>query len=686
MTLITQIGFGQVTVDDNVPVSGRYVGFDGFSGIPLRIENQGFPEIDISSAGTNKIAITQLPVWNGLNGLSRSRVQRTTLGLQGQTNLAWSMLHLWDDAAGTLPGTMQRDWMNVGTSYTSNIDFMYTGLLERPNTGGNNLATDAVVAWGCQPGATQNGNTDNFRFIFLQGLLGTPTSGSRTQQGLEMMRISPQGNVGIGDFSSNGFGLAEQPTFRLDVDGTARLRQVPFNDTADVFITGRQVDALGDYVLTYTPVEDFNFDDCRWVDVNSTTVIDEIDIFTGVPTGDENCDRGKVGIGVEDVRRAKLEVENLITRDEINAAIYGGTDMELQGGNFPNFFYGVYGETTNAQLGNTASTCGVKGFATTSRYQVGVFGESTGVQSATGYSIGVAGLANGTSSISAGVYGESIGGASPGGFFLGGVTSSGSPLIISDEQVKSNIQNIENASELISQLTPRTYSYVSPANREIPFDEGMRFGFIAQELQEVIPQLVRQATVPERIDSTGFVEGTGVELLGIQYSELIPILIAGFQEQNAEMAAVIEENQSLETEVAELSQELTEQANLIAELQEQMNNVMESFQSTQSKMNNCCEDAPVEKDRSETGAIELEQNFPNPFDVETTINFTIHERAQIRLEISDANGRVLDVLVNGQLNEGQYTERWDASAYAPGTYYYSLYADTELLTKKMIKR
>ena len=93
-----------------------------------------------------------------------------------------------------------------------------------------------------------------------------------------------------------------------------------------------------------------------------------------------------------------------------------------------------------------------------------------------------------------------------------------------------------------------------------------------------------------------------------------------------------------------------------------------------------------EKDQSENGAIELEQNFPNPFDVETTINFTIHERAQIRLEISDVNGRVLDVLVNGQLNEGQYTERWDSSAFASGTYYYSLYANAKLLTKKMIKR
>ncbi len=82
----------------------------------------------------------------------------------------------------------------------------------------------------------------------------------------------------------------------------------------------------------------------------------------------------------------------------------------------------------------------------------------------------------------------------------------------------------------------------------------------------------------------------------------------------------------------------------------------------------------------------MEQNFPNPFEDVTTINFSINEPAQIRLEISDAQGRVLAVVVNQRMDKGEYTERWDGSAVAPGTYYYSLYADTELLTKKMIKR
>jgi hypothetical protein len=81
------------------------------------------------------------------------------------------------------------------------------------------------------------------------------------------------------------------------------------------------------------------------------------------------------------------------------------------------------------------------------------------------------------------------------------------------------------------------------------------------------------------------------------------------------------------------------------------------MQATHSKMNNCCGNAPVIKGDSETGSIELEQNFPNPFDTETVINFSITEPAQIRLEISDSQGRVLEVLLNQRMAEGAYSER-----------------------------
>jgi hypothetical protein len=156
---ISQYAKGQVTVDDNLPTLGNYVGFDNTSLITLPIRNDGFPEIDISSNGNNKFAISELPTWNGLNGLTRNNVQRTTMGLNGEADSAWSMLHLW---SGALTPQMYRAWYNVGTSYTGNADFMCTGLLERPT--GTGLRTDAVIAWGCQ---SFDPLADNFRFIFL---------------------------------------------------------------------------------------------------------------------------------------------------------------------------------------------------------------------------------------------------------------------------------------------------------------------------------------------------------------------------------------------------------------------------------------------------------------------------------------------------------------------------------------
>ncbi len=81
----------------------------------------------------------------------------------------------------------------------------------------------------------------------------------------------------------------------------------------------------------------------------------------------------------------------------------------------------------------------------------------------------------------------------------------------------------------------------------------------------------------------------------------------------------------------------------------------------------------------------LNQNIPNPFSNHTRIEFTLPEASQVVLEISDSQGRKLDKLLDGYLNGGMHSVTWDGSPYSPGIYYYSLYADGQLLTKKMIK-
>ena len=82
---------------------------------------------------------------------------------------------------------------------------------------------------------------------------------------------------------------------------------------------------------------------------------------------------------------------------------------------------------------------------------------------------------------------------------------------------------------------------------------------------------------------------------------------------------------------------------------------------------------------------QLHQNIPNPFKEQTTINFELVSDSQVLLEITDAQGNLVATLVNGSMARGQHRVEWNASGQAPGTYYYSLYTDKELLTKRMIK-
>jgi len=87
----------------------------------------------------------------------------------------------------------------------------------------------------------------------------------------------------------------------------------------------------------------------------------------------------------------------------------------------------------------------------------------------------------------------------------------------------------------------------------------------------------------------------------------------------------------------------------------------------------------------------LEQNYPNPFYLNTNITFSITESAKISLTIYDVLGREIAILVNENLEADDYTLTWDAkktdgSKAASGIYFYRLAADNgnHISTKKML--
>jgi hypothetical protein len=80
----------------------------------------------------------------------------------------------------------------------------------------------------------------------------------------------------------------------------------------------------------------------------------------------------------------------------------------------------------------------------------------------------------------------------------------------------------------------------------------------------------------------------------------------------------------------------------------------------------------------------LEQNFPNPFNPQTTISYSLAKPGNIKLIIYNILGREVETLINEQQLPGAYYLRWVADENLPaGIYFCRLQADNFVQTKKM---
>jgi len=80
----------------------------------------------------------------------------------------------------------------------------------------------------------------------------------------------------------------------------------------------------------------------------------------------------------------------------------------------------------------------------------------------------------------------------------------------------------------------------------------------------------------------------------------------------------------------------------------------------------------------------LGQNFPNPFNPTTTIQFTLPQRAHVRLTVMDLLGRVVATVVDGELEAGTHTSVFDGNRFSSGVYFYRLQTGSFVQTKKLV--
>lgn len=84
----------------------------------------------------------------------------------------------------------------------------------------------------------------------------------------------------------------------------------------------------------------------------------------------------------------------------------------------------------------------------------------------------------------------------------------------------------------------------------------------------------------------------------------------------------------------------------------------------------------------------LEDNFPNPFNSMTVINFTVNKKSEITLRVYDISGKEIKEIRKGVLREGNYSQELNLQGFSSGVYFLMAEAigggEKYIMTKKIV--
>lgn len=113
----------------------------------------------------------------------------------------------------------------------------------------------------------------------------------------------------------------------------------------------------------------------------------------------------------------------------------------------------------------------------------------------------------------------------------------------SDRRYKENILPLVNAVSMILQLQGMKYNWRQNEFPDLNFPEGIQIGLIAQDVEEVLPEIVVT-------DSDGY--------KSVSYEKLIPVIIEGIKEQQKQIDRYDSEIQNLKKLLEELKKKISE--------------------------------------------------------------------------------------------------------------------------------
>lgn len=262
---------------------------------------------------------------------------------------------------------------------------------------------------------------------------------------------------------------------------------------------------------------------------------------------------------------------------------------------------------------------------------------------------------------------------------------------ISDARVKKDVKENVPGLVFIKQLRPVTYYYDRNKENELlgikdtaywegkyDIDKIQFSGFLAQEVDAAAKKIGYDFSGVSKTSS----------LWGLKYAELTVPLVKAVQEQQ-------EMIDSLKSGNALLKNFINQQDSINTTLKKQMDQLA-------SIINTCCNTNSVQSTANTTQLqsstnltdvelsnknviLLLQQNVPNPFSEQTTINYFIPDNiSSAQIVFFEASGKIIKTVDLTEKGKGQLNVF--ASDLSNGTYTYSLIVDGQTIeTKKMVR-
>ena len=113
---------------------------------------------------------------------------------------------------------------------------------------------------------------------------------------------------------------------------------------------------------------------------------------------------------------------------------------------------------------------------------------------------------------------------------------------VTDNELKKNVTSINEPLQKLAQLNPKTFEYDTEKYRHLKLGGGVKYGFIAEELEQIFPDLVQRKNVSYMFGKNSY-RDTQIKL--IDEASLIPVLVAAIQQQQQQIDKLSEEIETL---------------------------------------------------------------------------------------------------------------------------------------------